>query len=107
MSIQSSLNFLSNEERLAMNKKKRFSSLKLIMSVSTIVAVSGLALPLVAGETWSTYGDHTYGSDGTSYSSYGNTDYGSDGTSYSNYGNSSYGSDGSSLHCYGNHCYGN
>jgi hypothetical protein len=41
--------------------------------------------------TYSTYGDHMYGSDGDSYSTYGNHTYGSDGSSWSTYGDHTYG----------------
>ena len=71
----------------------------------------------VDANTWSTYGNTTYGPNG-SYSTYGNTTYGPNG-SYSTYGNTTYGPSGSystygnttygpngSISCYGNTCYG-
>ena len=46
--------------------------------------------PLLSAESYTQYGNTTYGSDGTSYSTYGNTTYGSDGTSCTQYGNTVY-----------------
>ena len=59
---------------------------KIIVS-ATVLSISQVAY----SETYSTYGNTTYGSDGTSYSQYGNTTYGSDGSSYSRYGDTLYG----------------
>ncbi len=58
-----------------------------IIVTATVLSISQVSY----AESYSTYGNTTYGSDGTSYSQYGNTTYGSDGTSYSQYGNTLYG----------------
>jgi len=57
------------------------------------------------GSTYSKYGNTIYGNDGSTSTKYGNTTYESDGTSYSQYGNTIYGSDGSSYSKYGNTIY--
>ena len=64
------------------------------MKIGKILLATAVATTIASAansETWSTYGNTTYGSNGTSYSKYGNTTYGSNGTSYSNYGNTLYG----------------
>ena len=78
------------------------------MKIGKAVVVGTLAVSAgvtVAQGTYSTYGNQTYGSDGTTHSTYGNQTYGSDGTTYSTYGNQTYGSDGSSASQYGNQIY--
>ena len=60
----------------------------------------------VLSDSISCYGNHCYGSDGSSLSCYGNHCYGSGGQSWSTYGNHTYGSDGSGWSTYGNYTYG-
>jgi hypothetical protein len=61
------------------------------MKVGKLVIGVSIAASCALAQSWITYGNHTYGSDGSSYSTYGNHTYGSDGSSYSNYGNTWYG----------------
>ena len=73
----------------------RHMKLGKIIKVTAIVSVVTLASAGVSNaETWSTYGNQTYGSDGTTYSQYGNQTYGSYGSggsfSCSTYGNQTY-----------------
>ena len=61
------------------------------LALGGVVATASLGLTLqgALANTWSTYGNTTYGPSGT-YSTYGNTTYGPAGT----------------MSCYGNTCYG-
>lgn len=68
---------------------------------------TGSAAGMVQSQTYSNYGNQTYGNDGSVYSQYGNQTYGNDGSVYSQYGNQVYGNDGSVLSQYGNQTYGN
>ncbi len=61
------------------------------MLIGKLLVGATLVATCTYADSWSTYGNTTYGSDGSSYTRYGNTTYGSDGSSYSNYGNSTYG----------------
>ena len=54
------------------------------MKIGKIIVSTSLIASCSLAQNWSTYGNHTYGSDGSSYSTYGNHTYGSDGSSYSN-----------------------
>ena len=65
------------------------ASLIVYLSISGNVFAQGV-LPLESGNSYSTYGNTTYGSDGTTSSRYGNTIYGSGGGSCSTYGNTTY-----------------
>jgi hypothetical protein len=60
---------------------------------------------LYAADVYTTYGNTSYGSDGTNYTTYGNTTYGSNGTIANTYGNSTYGSSGKICANYGNTTY--
>lgn len=67
------------------------------MKLGKIITITAVAATLVAGPaqaygwgsstTYQTYGNTTYGSDGSNYQTYGNTTYGSYG--YGGYGSSS------------------
>ena len=61
------------------------------MKLGFVVVASLTVATSVSAQTYSTYGNHTYGSDGSTYSTYGNHTYGSDGSTYSRYGNHIYG----------------
>jgi hypothetical protein len=61
------------------------------MKIGKLILGASLATCSTFADSWNTYGNTTYGSDGSSYTKYGNTTYGSDGSSYTNYGNSVYG----------------
>ena len=61
------------------------------MKFGKLLLSASLVSSCAFSESWSTYGNQTYGSDGSSYSQYGNTVYGSDGSTYSKYGNTVYG----------------
>jgi len=52
------------------------------MKIGYVVLASSLLVSTVAGaQSWTKYGNTTYGSNGNSYSTYGNTTYGSNGSS--------------------------
>lgn len=62
------------------------------------------------GTTQQTYGNQTYvqgpnGAPTTTYSTYGSQTYGSNGTTYSTHGNTTYGSNGTTATTYGNQTY--
>ena len=69
--------------------------------------LAGPIVPMKPGVTYNTYGNTTYGNDGSRYNTYGNTTYGNDGSRYNTYGNTTYGNDGSRSTTYGNTTYGN
>jgi len=52
------------------------------MKLGTLILGASLVSSCALAQSWSTYGNHTYGSDGSSYSTYGSQTYGSDGSSY-------------------------
>ncbi|MDO5090416.1 MAG: hypothetical protein Q4D61_02610 [Cardiobacteriaceae bacterium] len=72
---------------------------KLLFCLNLFISQTVLAI------TFTTYGNTTYGSDGSSFTTYGNTTYVNDGTRYTTYGNTTYGSDGSKFTQYGNTTY--
>ena len=78
---------------------------KLLMSVSATALTVCISSPTIS-QTYYSFGNSTYSSDGYSAHRYGNITYGSDGTTAFSYGNSTYGSDGYSSHSYGNMTYG-
>lgn len=80
--------------------------LKLLMTVSaTTLLVSTTAMTSVMAQTYFSWGNSIYGSDGFSATRWGNTVYGNDGYSSTRWGNSIYGNDGSSCVIWGNVMY--
>ena len=78
------------------------------MKLGKVIAVAAVAttlniVPFQDANAWTTWGG------GTSFSTYGNTSYGSDGSMWSTYGNTTYGNWGSSFGSGGVTCtsYGN
>ena len=82
-------------------------STKLLMTVSAVsVALGAGFIQPASAESYFTWGNSVYGSDGFSAWSFGNSVYGNDGYSAWSSGNSVYGNDGYSSYSFGNMTFG-
>lgn len=94
--------------RLQPVKGESFMKTKLLMSVSLVAVSACFAFGSDANaQSYWSFGNSVYGSDGFSAYSFGNSVYGNDGYSAYSFGNSVYGNDGYSSYSFGNSTYGN